>query len=258
MADFSTLAKVKAWIGLGKDVEPFTIPASPGPYTATVAKASAWQGDGGVVFTATGAPLVKVTAPPGAGQFSVVAGVYTFNSADAAKAVRISYLTYNLDDNILSQLLTAASAFIANFLSRDIFTATYTEYRDGPGGFDLLTLNFPITAVSLVEINGVAITLATDTVMYGYTFNSRQISLRGFKFTRGRKNIKITYTAGYAAVPYDLEQACLELVAYKYKSRDWAGQSSKIIGGENVTYVTKEIPDGVLGTLKRNSRVAPI
>lgn len=258
MADLTTLAKTKAWLGLGMEVEPATIPLATGPYTVTVAKATAWQGDSGVLFSATGVPLAKVMAPPAAGQFSVAAGVYTFNSGDAGKALRIAYLTFNVDDNLLAQLITAASAFILTYLSWDIFTASYSEYRDGPGRDCLSVKNYPITAVSAVELNGVAIPAATDQVAFGYLFDERQIILRGFAFTRGRRNVKITYTAGYASAPAELEQACLELVAYKYRSRDWTGQSSKIIGGENVTYVTKEMPDSVKLTLKRWSRVAPI
>ena len=162
------------------------------------------------------------------------------------------------DDTLLARLIKAASAFIASFLSRTILSASYVEYRDGAGGDSMSCLNYPVTAVSGVEINGVAIPLATGTVSYGYQFSDKQIILRGYKFTRGKRNVKLSYTAGYATVPLDLEQACLELVAYKYRSRDWVGQSTKIVGAENVTFVTKEIPDNALGTLKRWSRVSPI
>ena len=162
------------------------------------------------------------------------------------------------DDNLIDWLIKSATAFITNYLSRDILSAHYTEYRDGAGGVILSLLNSPVTAIATLEVDGVAIPLAASTVAAGYTFNDRQIYLRGYQLNRGFQNVKIVYTAGYAAVPDDLQQACLELVAFKYRSRDWTGQSSKIIGGENVTYITKEIPDAVLGTLKRNSRVAPI
>ncbi len=40
---------------------------------------------------ATGLPLTKVASAPNAGQYSVAAGVYTFGSGDAGKAVLISY-----------------------------------------------------------------------------------------------------------------------------------------------------------------------
>ena len=177
---------------------------------------------------------------------------------ELAKAREWIGVKTEVDDSMLARLITAASAFIASFLSRSILSASYVEYRDGPGGYTLSLLNYPITAVSALEINGVAMALATGTVNYGYQFNDRQIVMRGYKFSRGIRNVKVSYTAGYAAVPLDIEQACLELVAYKYRSRDWVGQASKNVGAETVSFVTKEIPDNALGTLKRWSRVAAI
>jgi len=65
------------------------------PFTATVANAATWQDDYGVVYATTGLPLSKVASSPAAGQYSVAAGVYTFNSGDAGKSVLISY-TYTV------------------------------------------------------------------------------------------------------------------------------------------------------------------
>jgi hypothetical protein len=71
-----------------------TIPSS-SAFTVTVVNSSTWQDDYGVVFAATGLPLSKVPSAPTAGQYSVAAGVYTFNSGDGGKAVLISY-TYTV------------------------------------------------------------------------------------------------------------------------------------------------------------------
>jgi hypothetical protein len=71
-----------------------SVPAST-PFTVSVANAAAWQDDYGIVYAATGLPLVKVASAPAAGQYSVAAGVYTFNSGDAGKGVLISY-TYTV------------------------------------------------------------------------------------------------------------------------------------------------------------------
>lgn len=67
-----------------------TIPATPGPYTVTVAGSATWTKDLGVKYT-NGQPFVKVASGPTAGEYSVAAGVYTFAAADQAKAVLISY-----------------------------------------------------------------------------------------------------------------------------------------------------------------------
>lgn len=68
-----------------------TIPAS-GPYTVAVTNAAAFIADLGVINAGTSAPFTKVTgAPTASGEYGVSAGVYTFYSADASTAVKISY-----------------------------------------------------------------------------------------------------------------------------------------------------------------------
>ena len=61
--------------------------AASSPYVVTVANAATFVGDEGVVYAASGLPLTKVATSPAAGQYSVAAGVYTFDATDAGKAV---------------------------------------------------------------------------------------------------------------------------------------------------------------------------
>ena len=62
------------------------------PFTVTVANAATFDTDLGVVYAATGVPLTRVASAPAQGQYSVAAGVYTFNSADTGAQVLIDYL----------------------------------------------------------------------------------------------------------------------------------------------------------------------
>ena len=71
-----------------------TVPAAT-PYTVTVANAAAFADDEGVIYAATGLPLTKVASSPSTGQYSVAAGVYTFNAADAGMSVLTTY-TYTV------------------------------------------------------------------------------------------------------------------------------------------------------------------
>jgi Putative phage tail protein len=66
-----------------------TIPST--PFQIAVQNNSIWTADGGVKFSPSGTALTAVASAPAAGQYSVAAGVYTFNSADTGKAVLISY-----------------------------------------------------------------------------------------------------------------------------------------------------------------------
>ena len=62
------------------------------PFTVTVDNAATFDTDLGVVYAATGTPLTRVASTPAQGQYSVAAGVYTFNSADTGAQVLIDYL----------------------------------------------------------------------------------------------------------------------------------------------------------------------
>ncbi len=66
------------------------VPSS-SPYTYSAANAATFDADLGVVYAASGLALTKVASAPAVGQYSVSAGVYTFSSGDAGKAILVSY-----------------------------------------------------------------------------------------------------------------------------------------------------------------------
>jgi len=89
------------------------------PFTVTVANAATFADDEGVLYAASGLPLTKVSSAPATGQYSVAVGVYTFNSADAGKAVLTSY-TYTVavagqKFTVANQLLGTTPTFQAVF-----------------------------------------------------------------------------------------------------------------------------------------------
>lgn len=65
------------------------IPTTPFQITPTVPSSGTWDVDLGVLNSATGVPMTKVTSAPAAGQYSVAAGVYTFSSADQVSGVSV-------------------------------------------------------------------------------------------------------------------------------------------------------------------------
>lgn len=71
------------------------IPATPGPYTITIAPPSSgtFVKNLGVMNASTGLPLTRVASAPETGQYSVdeATGIYTFAAADQAGSVLISY-----------------------------------------------------------------------------------------------------------------------------------------------------------------------
>lgn len=65
-----------------------------GPYTATptVPESGTWAQDLGAQYTTTGVQLVPVVSSPAQGQYTVAAGVYTVNSADAGVELSFNFL----------------------------------------------------------------------------------------------------------------------------------------------------------------------
>ena len=89
------------------------------PFTVTVANAATFVADAGVLYATTGLPLTLVASAPAAGQYSVLAGIYTFNSGDAGKAVLVNY-TYTVSGagqkfTVANQLLGTTPTFQAVF-----------------------------------------------------------------------------------------------------------------------------------------------
>src|SRR5579884_302346 len=168
----------------------------------------------------------------------------------------------NADDALLSRLITAASRFIGSWLGRQVWPpAVWQEVRDGSGGNTLVFANFPVTAVSSLTIDGLAIPAAPAGGGFdaGYRFTETVLSLTGYRFTRRQQNVIVTYTAGYAAVPDDISQACIELVALRYRERTRIGEVSKALaGGETVTFSQKDMSDSTRTLLMPYKAVAPV
>ena len=167
----------------------------------------------------------------------------------------------NGDDDLLSKLIVAASAFIETWISRTIAQTTYTaETYDGPGGVRLGLRNFPVTAVASLAIDGVTIPAASGPTANGYILSASRtgLVLRGYRFTEGVENVVVTYTAGYASTPADVDQACKELIALRYKERDRIGYVSKSVGGEVVAFSQKDMSEGVKTLLNAYREVRPL
>jgi hypothetical protein len=164
------------------------------------------------------------------------------------------------DDALLARLVTAASQFIQTWLNRQIAAADWLEVRDGNGGQRLAFANFPVSAVLSLAIDGLAIPAAPDDGGFGpgYVFTPTELALRGYIFTRRAQNVIVTYTAGYAATPPDIAQACIELVCHRYRERTRIGETSRALSGsEMVSFSQKDISDAVLLLLSPYRALAP-
>lgn len=163
------------------------------------------------------------------------------------------------DDGLLTRLITSVSNFIQTWLNRTMASVAYTETYDGSGGVRQMTVNFPVTAVSSVTVDGSAIPQSTGVTVPGYTFDLYGLVMRGsYRFARGQQNVVISYTAGYATLPVEIEQAAIELVSLRYAERRRPGVSSQNIGGETVTYREVGMTDSISALLIQYKKVVPV
>lgn len=125
-------------------------------------------------------------------------------------------------DELLLQLIDIASAQIETAAKRS-FTQVLTitgELHNGNGTNILQPRHTPIVAVSALSIDGVAIDPSDYAVLPEYV-QLKQVQeysarLRGVQqlFGEGSQNVSLSYTAGYAAVPQLVADACVMQVQY--------------------------------------------
>lgn len=129
-------------------------------------------------------------------------------TSDAA-AIHLANVSLTVPSN-LDDLITAVSGVLQSYASRRFPSQPYSVMLNGEGGDRLNLPNTPITAVASVQIDGVNVPAAGSPTAYGYVFSDNQVLLRGWRFCEGVQNVAISYTGGFAQIPAELAQACLE------------------------------------------------
>jgi hypothetical protein len=167
--------------------------------------------------------------------------------------------TANTVDDKLSPIITAVSAWIKSNLNRDILQTSYTEILNGTGGQQIMTANYPVTAITQVLVDGV------DVTANAITDGRRVISLvypnsgtpwAGVSiFRRGIMNVVLEYTAGFATVPFDIEHVACRIVAWGYNESSRLQQVSKSMGGEVVSFSQLSVPNWAKDSLNNWKKV---
>lgn len=237
MNDLTTLANVKAWLGLqGKPITAITR-ALPGVVSCP---AHGLQSNALVAFsgingmTQLNGQIVTVTVSD-ANAFSIGIdtgpyGLYTSGGQISA------------DDALLQRVISGLSAGIQSVLSRVFAPTTYTEIRNGTGKTEMMVLNDPIISVTSVTVDGVAISPRSAPGQSGYMFDADTIYLDGSCFTNtSRQNVILVYSGGFNPLPADLDQDMCEAVGFLYRERDRIGLSSKGMAGETTAFL-RDLP----------------
>ncbi len=99
-----------------------------------------------------------------------------------------------------------------------------------------VTVNAPYGSWAVdqgVTLNGVAMTPVSGTPASG------QYSVSGGQYTFAAADSGKAVLISYSYIPADIEQACIELVGERYRTKDRIGEKSKTLGGqETVAYDT--------------------
>lgn len=235
------------WVNAGQltATVPSGLIASPGVAQLSVLSLGMVSGTGG-------APALFATPSPP-------------NPVDLATLSQVKGWVYTVqgtpaDDYVLQWLVTAASQYLCSQTHRASLNSIveYTEAYNGTGQPQITTRQFPITAVSLVQVNGYAVPPTPTTgpnayVQPGWAIGTNQTSIvlasggtgawyPGYGvpsvFPRGVLNVLISYSAGYDGVPFDVNEACVQLIGQNYKRRGWIDEVSRALaqGGGTQTF----------------------
>jgi hypothetical protein len=110
-------------------------------------------------------------------------------------------------DVMLAKLITSTSLTILGALNRNIVPGPRTETLDGLGGRRVVLSDWPVLAVSGLQVDGAAISASTSLPFgAGYVLDAQSgpppgrmqsLSMVGGCFSRAMSNVTVSYTAGY-------------------------------------------------------------
>lgn len=151
-------------------------------------------------------------------------------------------------DAFLTSLVNRSYKVLEAYIGHAIKSATYTEDYDGDSTNSLLLKNYPIISITSiyddVDRNFTASTLipAAD-----YVLDKEEGMVRLFQntsaFKSGILNVRITYVAGYATIPADVEMAGIAHVAWMYRRANTEGTTAQTLGGKSEQYEMSFLPE---------------
>ena len=157
-------------------------------------------------------------------------------------------MTVTTNDTLLEMLIDSASSYIESYTNRIFEIQEYTEIINGTG-----TNRLPVSYAPIFNVNSV-------TSIYGIgvtpQFTKNLIYLTdGTIFTEGKMNWTVNYEAGFEEIPYDVRQACIDMVAFKYKEKDRIGINTKTLAGEVISFEKRDLKDHIRSLLANYIRV---
>lgn len=146
-------------------------------------------------------------------------------------------------DAELERIIPAVQAFLEQECGRVFEQTTVTEYFDGDDWKGSLLVSRPPIASITNLWDDPSRAFATPMAASKYDIKDASSGhlrlLDGLTFSRGQKNIKLTYVGGYLKMPVDLEQAAIEMVwaAREKGAHNLIGVRSRSVADGSVQFV---------------------
>lgn len=138
---------------------------------------------------------------------------YTFSSDCLITSATFTAVTGIVDTTLtateksrIELMVNAASQQIKDYTDRQFLSASYTEVHDAQGSDLIFTREYPVVSISSVKLaaNG-DFASATALDAANYCTDGNAVYLRFISTPRGRGNVQVVYTAGYASIPYPVQ-----------------------------------------------------
>lgn len=154
-------------------------------------------------------------------------------------------------DAVLSRLITATSGVVRSRLNRfSLVSRSCLDLRDGSGTQSFLLRHWPVTSVQQVKVWSAIVpqsTLVSGNPSAGWTLSTwdgyppgshQTLTLAGYIFDHGSKNVAVSYTAGYL-VPS--EAAVVPSLSFRYQVLaplgSWSADNGVVYGDTGVALV---------------------
>jgi len=166
----------------------------------------------------------------------------TITTAKIKTYLGITVTTY---DTLLDSLATAVSAFMESYCNRIFDEATYTQEIYSGGKNIIFLKHYPVIIFTKLEYKSGSNSNPTWTEYTedDYDLVDNRKLIKNSNFVSGINNIRATYSAGYATLPYEIEQLAIELIARKYNQRKSDGMNNESAEGASLDWnrtITKE------------------
>lgn len=169
-------------------------------------------------------------------------------TVDAVKNFRGIEHDNTQHDEELRRIIVAVEQFLERVCCRSFAQATVTEYFNGDDWTRaLIVARPPIVSITNLWDDPSRVYL-TPLLTSSYAVEDAEagliVLLDGLTFVKALRNIKVTYVGGFATIPGDLEEACIELVwsAREKGSQNLIGVRSRSIADGSSQYVNLDWP----------------